>query len=282
MNRKLLILIFIVGLVLSCSQTNNYHRRIVQQPPVITHIPLTLPSWLMELPDNENVVIGIAKTTSDSLDMAYVAKEMGTVQYARNLSSYNINKYIQAKIYSEDIADEEKRSVIFQVSDPHQIWEIFERLELVEYFILHKSYFVGLFKYIESPHKNSVDMAFNKAQAQTYPTSSKQPDWYQENTIIVSENEITSHQMATSACLIDAWESANQDARLELANYYSLNVQSILDNESIEGIERQRQVVALETLYNLRNIQPRRHHISAFYIDNNIHYKVFVELTLGK
>jgi hypothetical protein len=282
MKYKLLSLTFVIGLALSCSHTNNYHRRIVQQPSVMTQIPLTLPSWLIKLPDNENLVIGIAKTTNDSLDMANVAREMATVQYARNLSSYNINKHIQAKIYSEDIVDEEKRSVIFQVSDPHQIREIYERLGLVEYFILHKSYFVGLFRYNNISQTVPVGVAANESQASTLLYKSEQPDWYKENTIIVSENEITSHQLATSACLIDAWETANQDSRLELANYYSLNVQSILDNESIEGIERQRQVVALETLYNLKNIQPRRHYISAFYLDNNIHYRVFVELLLSK
>jgi hypothetical protein len=269
------------SLLLSCSNYKSSNKASLEKTKKGAKIPTPLPTWILQTPIDGSYTIGISRATKLQSDMYETAREMATIQYARNLSSFNIDKHIRANLFNEDLSQEEKRSLVFQVSDPHQIWDLHDRLSLVKHYVLHNAYFIGLFQYSDTFTYNDETTSVQETKLIT-DESTEQPKWYTTNEVIETINHVLSRESSTSACLIEAWKSANQKARLSLSAFHSLNVESLVESTTLEDKDRLRQVIALETLYNLKDIQLNRAFITTHYHENNISYTVFTELALSK
>jgi hypothetical protein len=241
-----------------------------------------LSEWLIEMPQSSLRTIGISRATRNWDEMYSAAREMAAVQFARNLSSYNIDNYIYVEKMFDDLKRDEIRSMIFQVSDTTQLWEIYERLELQEYYVLHNSYLLALFELSEVV--SSEDSAYNDREVvpplNLDPFAPDKPVWYEKDDVIVAPDYVYSRNSVSSACLIDAWNNASQQARLALAAYFSTAVESVIESSSLTESERQRRVVALETLYNVRNIELNRSYLASSFRENSLRYTVYVEMKI--
>jgi hypothetical protein len=270
--------------VTACSSSKVSERKKAEDAAVLESTPVITPlsEWLIEMPQSSLRTIGISRATRNWDEMYSAAREMAAVQFARNLSSYNIDNYIYVEKMFDDLKRDEIRSMIFQVSDTTQLWEIYERLELQEYYVLHNSYLLALFELSEVV--SSEDSAYNDREVvpplNLDPFAPDKPVWYEKDDVIVAPDYVYSRNSVSSACLIDAWNNASQQARLALAAYFSTAVESVIESSSLTESERQRRVVALETLYNVRNIELNRSYLASSFRENSLRYTVYVEMKI--
>ncbi len=277
-------LVFMISInACSANKVSKLQRPGGENPFATASVLTPLSEWLVSFPEGDNLTIGVSKVTRDWSDMYKTAREMATVQYARNLSSFNIDKYIIIQNLYGDIARDQVRSYIFQVSDAKELWRIHDRLELLRCYMLHNSYLIALFQLQDEPVANDslyqeriIEPTFNVDSI-----SPEVPDWYEKNEIIVTTDYLYSISSASSACLVDAWDKASKGARHSFANYFSITVGSVLDNAELSESERQKNVIALETLYNLRDIELSRSYISTAFRDNNLRYTVYIEMKMA-
>lgn len=279
----LISLLFIVALT-ACSygrvseQKNGEDTVMLENRAVVT--PLS--EWLVEIPQSGIWTIGISRASRNWSDMYSPAREMATVQYARNLSSFNIDNFIMVERLFGDTLREDKRSLIFQVSDANQLWRIYDSLELQEYYILHNSYLLALFELKEGVSSDD-SVCYEREVTPTLNLDSSAPDkptWYEKDELIVGSDHVYSHKSASSACLIDAWNIASQQARLALAAYFSTAVESVYESRILTESEQQKRAIALETLYNLRDIELNRSYLTSSFRENSIRYKVYIEMKI--
>lgn len=245
------------------------------------YLEITLPDWLINVPSGSQNIIGISKTSRNTEEMITVAREMAAVQYARNLSSFNISKYIQVDRSYTDVEYHDSRNFNFQVSDPSRLWKIYEHLHLIDHYILHNTYFFALFEIDESRKSDlsafEADTEFSGGH-QLSPSVS--PEWYREEGVSQAGNYLVSTSKASSSCLIDAWTKATQEARLMQSAFYSTMVESLSESGFVNQSEQVRSVTALETLYNLRDIELSKSYVRSMYRNNNLYYTVYIELRI--
>lgn len=282
------ILTLLLLLLLSCSSIEKKEEK-TESSLFSPNIDIIVAPWFVKIPVQANQIIGISKTSADLNDMYEAAKEMATIQYARNLSSYNINNTIgiQSEITvdgNDSYTSDDKRDWIFQISDAQQLKKIYNRLSLEDYFFVHNTYFVALFK-LEA--KENKDTAVNRIQFDKEVTdavllnSSLSPDWFTDKGVDVSNDFIYARVSTGSACLISAWEEAAKEARLILSTYFSTSVESLTQNTTIDDAERTKQAIAIETKYNLQNIETNRSYIQSRFLNNSIRYVVYLEMRIG-
>ncbi len=248
---------------------------------VVQRIDVHLPKWVIDIPSGNKNIIGISRVARDFDQTFHAAKEMATIQYARNLSSYNIRNYIQAEKTYTDSEYHDYRSFVFQVSDAAKLHRIYDHLHLKEYYQLHNSYFIALFEFDDSQSREQAMIDLDRDLDGLVSVSRHEiPQWYQRDAVKRSGEFLESTAKASSSSLIEAWSQAAQQARLLQSVHYSTMVSSLSETGYINDLEKTRSAVAVETLYNLRDIEFSKSHIQSLYRDNNLTYTVYIKLRI--
>jgi len=224
-----------------------------------------LPGWVHELPAGD-FVIGIARKSFDEDEMKDAAKQMAAVMKSRNEASYSIEKF--ASTTTEDLLLDGKAEFYLNVSaSPKTTRRIYESLQVVdeEFFF---DYYLALF----SPQNSFIEEKLKKRFVANFPS------WYEKNKISVESSQIISHASGSSFNLVNAWETAAENARLEIAKYLEKDVQTAL----ISIDEEMEKTLALETTKKLIKMKIRRCFISSELHDNLRSYKVFMEMIMEK
>lgn len=213
--------------------------------------------------------------------MLDAAREMAAIQYARNLSSYNINNYVQEERAYTDTEYHDSRSFVFQVSDASKLHRIYDHLHLTDYYFLHNTFFVALFEFDDTREKQPIAIDPDRKFADTVKLNpTEPPEWYLTDEVKAAGNYFVSTAKASSSSLVNAWSEAAQQARILQSAYYSTLVSSIAESRHVNEHEQARRAVAVETLYNLRDISFAGSYIQCRFQNNNLIYTVFVKLRI--
>jgi hypothetical protein len=259
MNKLLLVIALLI--LLGCASQTEF-----EEVKMIHKIEYPFfPGWVYELPAGD-YVIGMARKSFDEDEMKDAAKQMAAVMKSRNEASYSIEKF--ASTTTEDLLRDGKAEFYLNVSaSPETTRRIYESLQVVdeEFFF---DYYLALF----SIQNDNVAEKYKKRFVTNFP------DWYERNKIVVENVHIVSYASGSSSHLINAWESAAENARLEIAKYLEKDVQTAL----ISIDEEMEKSLALETTKKLIEMKIRRCFISSELHDNLRSYKVFMEMVIKK
>ncbi len=257
MNRSLLIIMLLI--LLGCASQTEY-----EEVKMIHKIEYPqLPGWVYELPAGE-YVIGIARKSFDEDEMKDAAKQMAAVMKSRNEASYSIEKF--ASTTTEDLLRDGKAEFRLNVSaSPETTRRLYESLQVID-----EVFFFDCYLALFSLQKDNVTEKYKKRFVANFP------DWYEKDKISVESSQIISYATGSSFNLVNAWESAAENARLEIAKYVEKDVQTAL----ISRDEKMEKSLALETTKKLIEMKLRRCFISSELKDNLRSYKVFMEMAM--
>lgn len=251
-------LLLIVLFLVSCSTT----KRAEPQARTVYKIEQeSLPAWLYELPPQGDFVIGIAFRSFDVDAMKEDAKQRAAIIHSRNKASYAISK--SASRSTDNFLMDGRAKFTLNVSIPEETMAIYEQLKLVDDYIFNE-YFLGLYTQTEQtlPEQYKV--------YQSLPL----PQWCSQTGLVVEGDVIRYYISESSADLVSAWGRASETARLKIAEYLEIRIQS--DVTSID--DRTKKDIALETRKKINDLIIQRSYITSQMRDNLRSYKVYMEM----
>ena len=259
---KKIFYLLIISVIFGCVSRNyDYYER----PTIHKIVREPLPQWFYELP-SENFIVGISQKTADEKNNIEAAKQEAAVTMSRNKASFTVNNFAERN--SEDIMKSGKAELKINVSfSPTETNRIFSQLKLVDkttYF----DYFIALFSVSET-------LLDENSERKYYLFA---PDWLAKNKILPTASGLNIYAAATSANLIDAWEKAAENARLQAADYLEKNVEGLVksNNEEIDKL------IALETNKIVGNLIIARSYIQTEMKNSLVGYKVYLEMEMKK
>ncbi len=255
MNKYLILLLS--AILFACASNNNFDKNSVFKKE---YIPLTLPNWLLNIP-NGNYEIGISLKYPSKKEELKHAKEFATVNLNRNRNSFVVNK--TAKIESGESSNFANFKINVSASVA-QIDSILKSLSLVDSYYTG-NYFIGLF---------TSDKNKKKIQAETIKKLSV-PQWYKRHGLAFDKKYVYASVKTSSADLINAIRQAMENARYNLARYKTQHISVISTNT----YNYNQKAYSMETNTILGNLKTVNIFIIKKISDNSLYsYEVYLRM----
>ena len=261
--RKLL-LIFVLFIFGSCACYDNVNNPSRSVPKGRYQ---DIPAWFINFPKGD-FTIGIAQMSTSDPAVKNSALQNATVNYSRNKHCYVVHKKAVHK--SEiTIPGGENEFQVVVTSSPETLEDIRDKLILIDFFWFYNN-FVGLY----SMHKTAVDTNristwIDEQRTQTYP------EWFKTD-IFRDDGRVYSDVHASSHDFVSAFRKAFNEARIKLASYSKIKVESKVYayNGDIDKL------VALETNLKMMNIDLNNIYSRFYQSPGGHNYSVYLRMSI--
>ena len=253
---KILRLILLLSLV-SCAHQAHFQKDNLYS---ISYSELFFPRWFIEFPQDTNLSIGISYKSNNSA-MIESAKENAAIFYCRNKASVAIDKYAQNY--------QNRASFSLNVSaNPDELVRIKKSFTLVDSFFVNEN-FVGLFSIANSSISDELkEIVSNHTQSK--------PDWYKNNGVHVVDNRFYCTAHSSSSSLMNAFNKASQQARLDISSF----LQSEVNSELLIRNKYLSKFVSIETDSIIENFQLESCYVSFLLEDSLPSYHVYLKMSI--
>jgi len=259
--KKIFLLAFSFILFFACTESGRHYKKEYYPHKIDVE---SLPKWTSQFPDNGNYVIGIAQKSFNPEDTEDAARQMASVMKCRNKGSYTIDKYASTES-DFNLKDGVRRFKLNVCADPEDMKNLYENLKLIDQAELY-GYFIGLYSL------EGVEIAENYRQR----IIGRFPDWFEDEKLIDTGDEIYVYQTESSSDLAVAWERAAENARQELAKYLEKDVLGAVTRTD-EEIEK---MINIESTKKLINMEITRSYIQSELEDALYSFKVYIEMKM--
>ncbi|MCD4829769.1 MAG: hypothetical protein K8R90_10115 [Candidatus Cloacimonetes bacterium] len=282
--KQLTMLIIILALMGCATQSSHINRpptladdgRTGLEMPVPHNPPVELPAWFVSPPADNFYSLGIARASADETAMRRAAQEYAAVCRARNISSYNVNKFIMVLRDNDIDSTEDTARFAVLVTSQTDLRQQCDRLRLVAE---HRfdGYYLALFAHGRTG-------AGDFGEAQRFPPTVS-PEWYEGDLVFPLDGAIVSTHRAGTADLVNAVDLAVAGARVQLSRYRKLDVHGEVSFQTVEGDatgERSigRKAVSMETVVEMGEVFIYRLHVNRKSTDGLYSYEVFAQLRM--
>lgn len=234
----------------------------------IDTLQITIPSWILNVPAESLLSIGVSKKTKDNETMIEAARQQAAILLSRNKAAISITN--SAYFDKETEKSEESETVSFEhtaSADTSLLMMLADSLQVLDHAYIN-DYYIGLFGI------NPVSITNRYI---TYRTLDNMIARFSEP--IRRENcYLYANGFSRSADLSEAIENSFEKAQIQLSKYLRINTQSLtkVENDVVTN------TVLLETTQRLDNIRLSCIYLRAIKQDNRISYLANTEIEMRK
>ena len=263
--RRLFLILIIIPLLTGCA--SQPRKAVIPEAPVGRY--LKIPQWFINIPEGD-FTFGFAKLTVNKEAMMISALQDATVTYCRNHNCYVVNKRAIRDTQIGAGSGEQEFQVIVS-SEPQQLYDIRDRLQLLDYFWFYDN-FIGIYSLDHSlVDSTRVEIWCDESNTQSVP------DWYYGD-LKVEDKQVYCDVYAISSELIDAWQKAIDEGRVQLAGYNKIKVDA-----SVWHINDERdKLISLETSLKMNQIEIDKIYFRRYYGSGGPAYSVWLRMSMEK
>ena len=226
-------------------------------------VPLKLPSWFLNMPQESGLAIGIAATNNFNPKLT----DSNIRENASIISTRNKSAIVIAKLKMKD-----NQNVMTPALSEFKLQLTSDIPELKRYFknsqIFNSTELCGMTIGLVGEKTNKLDLN------ETIIVSNEQPKWYKENSYTSNDNYLTCSGKAFSSNMATAYKNAYDEAVYNLITGIKSKVQS----EIINSQNYTEKFVEIDASLIIENMRNSRNSLVLRRLDNTFIYDAYVEI----